>query len=119
MSDKNKQEVGSLLVQHQKGIAHAKMSEELRDAVAAVKEHGKPAEVTIKIKIAPVKGNSRVLQTFVSSTANIPKPAPTPAIYFADDDGGLHRNDPEQREFDYPPAETPAVDGKTAAAGRD
>lgn len=124
MSDnENKQEFASLLVQYQKGIAHAKASEELRDAVAAVQELGKAAEVLIKVKISPMKDNPRVVQTLITSAAKIPKPAPVPAIYFPDDDGVLHRNDPTQREFDYGPnavvMTTQAPDGKTAAAGSD
>lgn len=119
MPDNNLQELATLLVQHQKGIAHNKVSQELRDAVAAVQDQGKAAEVVLKIKIEPVKNNPHVLGTTITSTAKIPKPAPVPAIYYPDEDGGLHRNDPTQREFDYGPDPAATTDGKTAAAGRD
>lgn len=112
----NKQELATFLVQHQKGIAHDKVSQEFREAVAAVQEHGKAATVTLQLKIEPFKGNPDVLSTTITSTAKIPKPAPKPAVYYPDEEGGLHRNNPEQREFDYGPT---ATDGKTAAAGKD
>lgn len=112
-----KQELAPLLVQYQKGLAHDKMSQELRDAVTAVQEMGKPAEVNIKIRVSPVSGNPRVVQTLVTSTAKIPKPAPAPSIFFADEHGALHRNDPLQNEFDF--TRSAAADGKSAAAGRD
>lgn len=118
MSDKpNQQELATFLVQHQKGIAHDKVSQELRDAVAAVQEQGKAATVTLQVKIEPFKGNPDVLSTTITSAAKIPKPAPKPGIYYPDEDGGLHRNDPRQREFDYGP--TQPADGKAAAAGKD
>lgn len=102
MSDnENQQEFATILLQCEKGLVHDKASELLRDAVAAVKELGKDAEVNIALKITPVKNNPRVVQIVGKPTAKIPEPARPPSIFFADDNGGLHRNDPEQREFDY------------------
>jgi hypothetical protein len=46
-------------------------------------------------------------------TAKIPEEK-SDSIWFTDDDGGLHRNDPEQYQMNYGTA-----DGKSAAAGRD
>jgi hypothetical protein len=115
--NKNQQELATLLVQYQKGIAHDKVSQELRDAVAAVQDQGKAATVTLQVKIEPFKGNPDVLSTTITSNAKIPKPAPKPAIYYPDENGGLHRNDPKQRELWEDAADT--ADGKSAAAGRD
>lgn len=115
MSDNNdKQEFAAILLQCEKGLVHDKASELMREAVAAVKDLGKAAEVTIKLTITPVKNNTRVVQIEAKPSAKIPEPPRSPSIFFADDNGGLHRNDPTQREFDYEPA-----DGKSAAAGRD
>lgn len=108
------QEFATILLQCEKGIVHDKASELMRTAVAAVKDLGKEAEVHIAMKITPVKNNPRVVQIVAKPTAKIPEPARPPSIFFADDNGGLHRNDPEQREFDYQPS-----DNKSAAAGRD
>lgn len=114
MPDNEKQEFAAMLVQHGKGLVHDQASELLRKATAAVKDLGKPAEINIKVKITPVKNNTRVVQVDAKATAKIPEPITPPAIFFADDDGGLHRNDPTQREL-----WDDASDSKTAAAGRD
>lgn len=116
-SEAPKQEFAAILLQVNKGLAHDKASEELRAAVAAVKELGKPAEMTVKLKITPVKNNSSVVQIEAATAVKIPKPPVKPAIFFADDEGGLHRNDPTQRSLYDPPTEH--ADGKTAAAGKD
>ena len=117
MSDTtNPQEFAAILLQCEKGLVHDKASELLREAVAAVKEQGKPAEINVRMKITPVKNNTGVVQIEANPTAKIPQPARKPAMFFADDEGGLHRNDPTQREFDYAPT---AADGKSAAASRD
>lgn len=116
MSDNEKQEFAAVLLQLGKGREHDKASELLTEAVAAVKELGKPAEMTIKLRIDPMKNNSRVVQITAKAAASIPKPPNPPTIFFADDEGGLHRNDPDQREMW---TSEQVADGKTAAAGRD
>ncbi|MHA0288298.1 hypothetical protein ACXYX3_17835 [Mycobacterium sp. C3-094] len=118
MSDNNPpQEFASILLACEKGLVHDKASELLREAVAAVKDQGKPAEINIRMKITPVKNNTAVVQIEANPTAKIPQAPRRPAIFYTDDDGGLHRNDPTQREFDY--GTNTATDGKSAAAGRD
>lgn len=110
-----KQEFAATLLNISKGLAHDKASALLTEAVAAVKEQGKSAELVMKVKIDPVKNNSRVVQITARTEAKIPQAPIAPTIFFADDQGGLHRNDPEQHEIDY----SVTADGKTAAAGRD
>lgn len=117
MSDNgtDKQEFAAILLQPGLALEHDKASKLLREATAAVKELGKPAEVNIRIRIEPVKNNNSVVQIAARATSKVPQ-APTVAkIFFTDDEGGLHRNDPRQREFDFPAT----TDGKSAAAGRD
>ena len=52
----------------------------------------------------------------LAQTLSVQPPTVT-KIFFADDEGGLHRNDPNQREL-WDSNDT-AADGKSAAAGRD
>lgn len=120
MSDSTRepqQEFAATLLNISKGLAHDKASALLTQAVAAVKEQGKAAELVMKVRIEPVKNNSRVVQITAATAAKIPQAPIAPTIFFADDEGGLHRNDPEQRELDYTAPAT--SDGKSAAAGRD
>ncbi|OBI95580.1 hypothetical protein [Mycobacterium sp. 1465703.0] len=107
-------EFASLLVTHKKGLAHDEASRKLREAVEAVQRTGKAASVTVKLSIKPVEKIPNAFRIQDSITASIPE-EPRTSMWFGDDKGGLHRNDPNQREFDY---DTPA-DNKTAGAGKD
>lgn len=115
MSDSNATEFASVLIGHNKGRAHSAASKLLRDAVDAVKSTGRKATVTVTLEIKPMKNNFRVVQIGDKVNATIPEEK-SDSVWFTDEDGGLHRNDPDQLRMEY--GETP-VDGKTAAAGRD
>ena len=118
MSDNNdKQEFAAILLQPGLALEHDKASKLLREATAAVKELGKPAEVNIRVRIEPVKNNSSVVQIAARATSKIPQPPTVTKIFYADDEGGLHRNDPNQRELWD--TTTDATDGKSAADARD
>lgn len=108
-------EFATLLETHRKGLAHDEASRKLREAVTAVQLTGKPATVTVKIAIKPVEKIPNAFRIQDTITASIPQ-EPRTSMWFGDEEGGLHRNDPNQREFDYT---TTASDGKTAAAGKD
>src|SRR4051812_23077248 len=100
MPDNNtekQQEFAAILLQPGLALEHDKASKLLREATAAVKELGKPAVVNIQLRIEPVKNNSSVVQIAAKASSKLP-PQPTVAkIFYADDEGGLHRNDPTQR----------------------
>lgn len=112
-NDKDPQEFASVLITHAKGIAHDEASKKMQEAVAAVKLTGEAATVTVTLKFTPVKKIPNALKMETVVTAKIPKDAPT-SMWFADDANGLHRNDPNQREFDYQ-----NTDSKTQASGKD
>lgn len=115
MPDNEKQDFAAVLMQHAKGRAHDEASTKLSEAVQAVKETGKSAEVTVKLTINPVKNNSTVVQIEDRVTYKVPT-EPRTSMWFPDDAGALHRNDPNQGELWE---KTPAADNKSAAAGRD
>lgn len=118
MSDNtNKTDFSVVLLQHGKGLEHDRASQMLSDAVAAAKNLGKPATVTVQLRVEPMKNNPRVVQISAKAAAKIPQATTPPALFFTDDDNNLHRNDPLQRELWDTAAEP--VDGKSAAAGRD
>ncbi|BBZ65785.1 hypothetical protein MINS_12140 [Mycolicibacterium insubricum] len=96
------EEFAAVLVGHNKGLAHDKASRLLRDAVEAVKLTGKKATVTVALTISPLKNNRRAVQVGDKVTAAIPEPK-LESVWYADDEGGLHRNDPEQYRIDYEP----------------
>lgn len=93
-------EFAALLLGHARGRAHDTASKLLREATQAVKLTGRPASVTVTIKISQVKNNARMLQIGDNVTAKIPEEK-SDSIWFTDDEGGLHRNDPDQLRMDY------------------
>lgn len=118
MSDNEKepQEFASVLIGHAKGRAHDEASERLREAVQAVKDTGKAASVKVELTIKPIDKIPNAYKIVDKVTASIPED-PRTSMWFADDQNGLHRTDPNQgRLWDEP---TQPADGKSAAAGRD
>ncbi|MFV8317073.1 hypothetical protein [Mycobacterium sp. 23] len=117
MAENNDQatEFATLLLTHAKGRAHDEATKKLREAVEAVQQTGKAASVTVKLDIKPVDKIPNAFRIQDSITAKIPEDTRT-SMWFGDDQGGLHRNDPNQRSLydDDEPA-----DKKSAAAGRD
>ncbi|GAS99882.1 uncharacterized protein RMCC_6847, partial [Mycolicibacterium canariasense] len=93
-------EFAAVLLGHDKGRAHDNASKLLREAVEAVKLTGRKASVTVKFDIAPMKNNARVVQIGDKVTATIPEDK-RDSIWFTDDEGGLHRNDPDQLQMEY------------------
>ena len=107
-------EFAQFLLTHAKGRAHDELSTKLSEAVEAVKRVGKGGEVALKVSISPMKGNDEVVRIETNVTSKIPK-EPVTSMWYADDDGALHRNDPNQRSL----WEDHNADGKSAAAGKD
>ncbi|MCV7255273.1 hypothetical protein H7J86_24220 [Mycobacterium hackensackense] len=98
--DNDATEFATVLLGHSKGRAHDAASKLLKEAVEAVKLTGRKASVTVKFEISPIKNNNRVVQLGDKVTATIPEEK-RDSIWFTDDDGGLHRNDPDQLTMEY------------------
>lgn len=102
-------EFAAVLMQHAKGTAHDKATKLLSEAVDAVRQTGKNASVTVTLKLSAVKNNPNVVAIEDTVTAKVPEEK-RGSMWFSDDSGGLHRNDPNQESlFDAPPpAQAPA-----------
>lgn len=83
---------------HADGVASDEASAAIANVVQAVGLIGKKGSVRIDIDIVP-KG--RVSEVTVKVSSKPPEPTPTPAIYFADGGGGLHRDDPYQDRLPF------------------
>ena len=103
-------EFAALLLGHARGRAHDNASKLLREATQAVKLTGRSASVTVTLQISQVKNNARIIQIGDKVTAKIPEEK-SDSFWFSDDEGGLHRNDPEQMRIDYA---TDPVPGNTS-----
>lgn len=115
MPDNEPQDFGAVFLSHAKGRAHDEASKLLKETVEAVKRTGKPGSVTVKIAVKPVGNVPNAYKLSDAVSASIPED-PRTSIWYADDDGSLHRNDPNQGSL-Y--SESDVRDGKSAAAGHD
>lgn len=79
-----------------KGRALAEANEALAALVLAVQSTGKPGAVSVTITVAPNKGTLFVSYE-IKSKAPVEKPPAS--IFYPDDEGKLHRRDPNQTEM--------------------
>jgi hypothetical protein len=91
------QEYAALLVQTDKGRVHEQATTQLAALLKAIRETRKGGSITVKFDIKPDKGSEGERVTIAGSvTAKLPAIDPKTSIFFVDEDGGLHRNDPHQ-----------------------
>lgn len=82
-----------------KGMVAEAAGEELAQVVRAVTATGKPGSLTIKLTVKPQKGDSEQVVISSKLSATTPTADMPEAIFFADMEGDLHRNDPRQPEM--------------------
>lgn len=92
----------AILTEIREGQAVVELSEAIKAALAAVREHGKPATVTLDLTIRPpLKGMEKLTDPPIVFTAEVssklPKAEPEQTLFFLDADGNPTRN-PAQRE---------------------
>jgi hypothetical protein len=82
------------LVMLRDGALNDEGGRELNAAIAAVEATGKPAEVTLTLKIAPAAKNSEMVKVEGSVKAKIPQGDRAPSIFYVDKNHNLSREDP-------------------------
>lgn len=88
-----------LLASMRNGAANDRATEELEKLVRAVQETDKSGSVTIKIKVAKLKGGETELKVDMTVGSSIPVGDIPFGIYYPDKQGALHRTDPRQMEL--------------------
>lgn len=88
------------LAEHNKGSGARQAGEALQTVVAAVLETGKKGNVTVRVDVAPMKNADGLLVTTVTVATKLPVVEPKPAVFYADDEHNLVRDDPRQLTFD-------------------
>lgn len=83
----------------------------MQELVAAVRKHGKKGGLTLKLGVAPMKGNERALLISASVTTSLPQAEPVVVPFFTDKDFNLVRDDPTQLAL--PLREVPAPNRTT------
>lgn len=94
----------SILTEIREGRAVVELGDEIHNAIAAVREHGKPAKVTLELTIAPLRnGAEKLVEAPLAFTAEISSKLPTPdpekTLFFVDGEGNATRN-PSERQQD-------------------
>lgn len=68
----------------------------LQDLVRSVRDYGKKGTFTLKIEVAPMKGDTAALMVAAKADVKPPSGEPIGAVFFTDDHGNLVRDDPRQ-----------------------
>lgn len=97
-----------LLCKMNDGHDNHELTAALRDAVAAVRDTGRPAKVTYVVEIKPVSKDSRNAYTLTGAvTRKLPSLPRGTTIVWTDPEGNLHDQNPAQRAlFDPIPGRT-------------
>ena len=82
-----------------KGQVADEASVMLTDLVQAVVAYGKKGAFRLDVIVEPFKGDTTQLMVSARATIRAPEGAPVAAVFFADDKGNLHRNDPRQEQL--------------------
>lgn len=78
------------------------LDDDLQDVITSVIEHNKPGALTLKLKIVP--NGERQITITSEVVAKQARAGVSPAIFFADSGGTLHRTDPRQGDLLDPKA---------------
>lgn len=98
--EKRTRPFADFLNEHTKGLHHTKASETLQELVGAVVDTGKKGTMTITVTVEPMKGNADALLTTINVAAKLPAQPVKAAVFYADGEHNLTRNDPNQPTFD-------------------
>lgn len=98
-----------------RGHSHDELSEGLRDLVTRVRDTGKPGAITYTVKVAPTKGYAKALTVSDEIKLKLPEHDRDASLFFADADGNLTRNDPDQLAFES----LTVLEGDTATSATD
>lgn len=99
-----------------KGATHEELGEALHDLIGRVQDTGKKGSLTLTISVSMLKGgDGRALVVEDAIKLKLPEHDRQSSLFYADKNGNLTRNDPDQLVFDslreVPPP--PGVDART------
>lgn len=102
--------ITDILREYRNGRAADVASQKMAELVRVVDETGKSGTLTITFKVKPEKGGGSQKTIACDIKAKMPELDLPEAVFFSDDEGSLHRSDPQQREM------FAEAGGRTAAA---
>lgn len=101
------------LQEQRRGLLHSELTDRLAEAGRAVREHGKPATLTLTVRIAPAKYDGAV-EVSDDVKVKLPEADRDAGLFYPDEHGNLNRNDPRQPEL--PLHIAPGQAGQTRSA---
>src|SRR5690348_3352491 len=96
MSNPYSQPFPAVLAQLRKGALGNELTEHLEQIVAGVVSVGKAGTLTLKLTIKPAARRSDMVVIEDAITVKAPEPDRPGSFFFATEDGGLAREDPNQ-----------------------
>lgn len=102
MSNQYSQPFPVTLAAVRKGALVNELTEQLAVIVAGVMEFGKPGKLTLTLSIRPAtKRSSEMVVIEDDLTVKVPQADRPGSLFFATDDGGLSRTDPNQTDLPF------------------
>jgi len=83
-----------------KGTTHDELSAGLHDLVQRVRDTGKKGSVTLVVSVELMKGSDKAVLVSPPIKLKLPEHDRDTSLFFADRDGNLVRNDPDQLAFE-------------------
>lgn len=88
------------LREQSRGTTHEELSDGLHDLVQRVRDTGKKGTITLAITVELMKGSDKAVIVSDEIKLKLPEHDRDTSLFFADSDGNLVRNDPDQLAFE-------------------
>lgn len=88
-----------LMRMHRRGTLLDDLDNELQVAIATTRETGKPAELTLKLKITPQRGQTDSFLVTDTFATKLPKSDVADTVLYVNENGELTQRDPRQPEL--------------------
>lgn len=95
-----------------------KLALDVQELVAAVRDRSRKGTLTLKLEVAPRKGNIDALNVTARVDLKLPEGEPMEAVFFADENGNLLREDPRQMTIPLRTVARPSPGGDLRRAGQ-
>jgi hypothetical protein len=91
------------------GQVSERLATDVQALVTAVLEQNRKGSITLKLEVAPRKGNAHALNVAARVETRLPAPEPVESVFFTDRSGNLHRDDPMQMSIPLRQVGTPEI----------
>lgn len=91
---------GDWLAEQAKGRTHAELGEGLHDLIARVQDTGKKGTITLTVTVQPMKQDASLLVVSDEIKLKLPEYDRPSGVFYADENGNLTRDNPDQLSFE-------------------